>query len=122
MNNAIARRACVADSLAAVLRAEVEKRVADVQKLADRAVANMAAAVDRLQNATSAPSTTTAVATPVVLQAPVQAPPAPLAGTQLAHDDPRLHGHGFEVTNSSVGLVRSGWIAAGGSLPIIAGA
>src|SRR5262249_22316699 len=101
-------------SLAAVLQAEVEKRVAAVQELADRAVADMASAVDRLQNATSAPSKDTAVATPVVLQAP----PAPPAGTQLAADDPRLYGRGFEVAETAVGFVRSGFVQFGGSLPL----
>jgi hypothetical protein len=121
----------IEETLAAVLRAEVEKRVAAVQLLADMAVADMQKAADRLQNATSAPSaaperrsTTTAVAAPVVLQAPMQPPAqhsASLAGSQLAQDDPRLHGRGFEVTNSPIGLVRSGWIATGSSLPVIAG-
>jgi hypothetical protein len=121
----------IAQSLAAVLQGEVDRRVAAVQSLADRATADMQLAVDRLQNATAAPPQNTAVATPVVLQAPMQTPPAapqlpygaqPLEGSQLAHDDPRLHGAGFEVANSPIGLVRSGWIATGSSLPITAGA
>jgi hypothetical protein len=105
----------IEETLAAVLRAEVEKRVAAVQQLADNAVADMQLAIDRLQNATAAPPQNTAVA----VQATMQAPPAPLAGQQLAHDDPRLHGSDFEVTNSPIGLVRSGWIATGGSLPLV---
>jgi hypothetical protein len=121
----------IAESLAAVLQAEVDRRVAALQQLADCAINDMQQAISRAsgaerlingpQNATAASLQNTAVATPVVLQAPMQAPLAPLAGTQLAHDDPRLHGPGFEVTNSPIGLVRSGWIATGSSLPIIAG-
>jgi hypothetical protein len=111
----------IATPLAAVLQNEVGRRVAALQQLADNVINDMQQAINRLSAPSAAPQapwTTTAVSP----QAPVQAPPAapqPPAGTQLAHDDPRLHSPGLEVTNSPVGLVRSGWIATGGSLPLV---
>jgi hypothetical protein len=111
----------IAQALAAVLKAEVDRRVAAVQALADNAVNDMQQAINRLSAPYNAAQPASASAARSGAHATAQAALAvtPRAGQQLSPDDPRLFNTGFEVAQTPVGLVRSGFVQFGGSLPLV---